>query len=330
VTQAPDVVAAASGGASLADAVLAGDRRALARALTVVENRPRAAGPLVDALVGRTGRAAITGITGPPGVGKSTLVRALIGELRAVGETVGVICVDPSSTVTSGALLGDRVRMGGHHRDDGVFIRSMASRGQLGGLSAAAFSAALVMDAAGFDHVLVETVGVGQSELEVSGLADAVVLVLMPGSGDAMQFLKAGIMEIPSVIAVNKSDEPGADRFATELRRALAIAHPRSGLPRIVRTNGLTGDGVADLLGALADHRAERDGEEQRARRERALRDQALRGAVDLLRDRLAEAARRDPAVVAALEEVAARRVSPAGVARILADEVTTNGDGEA
>src|SRR5262249_32049393 len=194
----------------LVDAVRAGDRRALARAISLVENGDPLAGEVVHDLYPHTGSAYAVGITGPPGVGKSTLTGALLQRVRAEGLSVGVISVDPSSPFSKGALLGDRIRLSDHFLDPEVFIRSMGTRGHLGGLAEATLQALLLLDAAGKDVVFVETVGTGQSEVEVIGIADTVLLVLMPGSGDSIQALKAGIIEIPDVIAVNKMDHPAA------------------------------------------------------------------------------------------------------------------------
>src|ERR687898_3249648 len=195
---------------TLAAGVRTGDRRALARAITLVENSDPLAYEIVSDLYPETGRAYTIGVTGPPGVGKSSLISALVRHLREADRTVGVVSVDPSSPFTKGALLGDRIRLADHFLDPGVFIRSMGTRGHLGGLAEATLQAALVLDAAGKDLLFLETVGAGQSEVEVTGIADTVVLVLMPGSGDSVQALKAGIMEIPDVIAVNKMEHPAA------------------------------------------------------------------------------------------------------------------------
>src|SRR5215212_3325503 len=203
--------AAQSADPTLADRVLAGDKRGLARAISLVENRAPEGDALVAELFPRTGKARIVGITGPPGVGKSTLIGAMTAELRKADRQVGVLSIDPSSPFTQGAVLGDRIRLSDHFLDEGVFIRSMASRGALGGLAEAALQAALLMDAAGRDQIFVETVGVGQAEVDVIDHADSIVLVLIPGSGDSIQALKAGVMEIPDIIVVNKADHPLTD-----------------------------------------------------------------------------------------------------------------------
>jgi LAO/AO transport system kinase len=221
---------------TLVAGVRSGDRRALARAITLVENADPLAYELVREVYPETGRAYAVGITGPPGVGKSSLISALVRLVRQGGATVGVISVDPSSPFSKGALLGDRIRLSDHFLDPGVFIRSMGTRGHLGGLAEATLQALLVLDAAGRDVVFLETVGTGQSETEIIGVADAVVLVLMPGSGDSVQALKAGIMEIPDVIAVNKKDHPAAKTMLNEVRSILALDTERAWKPPIVLT----------------------------------------------------------------------------------------------
>ena len=233
-----------------------GDRRALARAITLVENGDPLAYELVREVYPETGSAYVIGVTGPPGVGKSSLIAALVRQIRAQDKSVGVISIDPSSPFTQGALLGDRIRLTEHFLDPEVFIRSMGTRGHLGGLAEATLQALLVLDAAGKDIVFVETVGTGQSEVEVIGIADTVLLVLMPGSGDSIQALKAGIMEIPDVIAVNKKDHPAAKTMLNEVRSILTLDKERAWKPPIVLTEAVTDEGVADLWAKVEGHRA--------------------------------------------------------------------------
>lgn len=255
--------AAAARAEELCDAALAGDRRALARLLTAVENRTPIAEGALRRLYRSAGRAQLIGITGPPGAGKSTLVAALIAELRRAGRPVAVVAVDPSSPITGGAVLGDRVRMQAYATDDGVFIRSMASRGHSGGLSPATSAAAAVLDAAGFDVVLIETVGTGQSEVEVAATADTTVVVEAPEMGDEIQAIKAGLLEVADLIVVNKGDRPGAQRTASQLLAMLSDtpreARPGRPVPKhpeVLVTTAATGDGVAELLAALDRHRS--------------------------------------------------------------------------
>ena len=233
-----------------------GDRRALARAITLVENGDPLAYELVREVYPETGSAYVVGVTGPPGVGKSSLIAALVRQIRAQDKSVGVISIDPSSPFTQGALLGDRIRLTEHFLDPEVFIRSMGTRGHLGGLAEATLQALLVLDAAGKDIIFVETVGTGQSEVEVIGIADTVLLVLMPGSGDSIQALKAGIMEIPDVIAVNKKDHPAAKTMLNEVRSILTLDKERAWKPPIVLTEAVTDEGVADLWAKVEGHRA--------------------------------------------------------------------------
>jgi LAO/AO transport system kinase len=240
---------------NLVGGVRDGDRRALARAITLVENGDPLAYALIRELYPETGDAYAIGVTGPPGVGKSSLISALVRLVRAENRSVGVISVDPSSPFTKGALLGDRIRLADHFLDPEVFIRSMGTRGHLGGIAEATLQAALVLDAAGKELVFLETVGAGQSEVEVITIADTVLLVLMPGSGDSIQALKAGIMEIPDVIAVNKRDHPAAETMLNEVRSILALDTEREWKPPIVLTEAVTGEGVAELWEELAEHR---------------------------------------------------------------------------
>src|ERR1700734_888072 len=239
----------------LVQRLLDGDRRALARAITLVENDDPEGWELVREVFPQTGRAAVVGFTGPPGVGKSTLLGALTKYERERGRTIAVLSIDPSSPFTKGALLGDRIRLTDHFLDPGVFIRSMANRGALGGLSEAALQAALLMDASGRDTVLLETVGVGQAEVDIIDHADTVVLVLQPGSGDSIQALKAGGMEIPDVIVVNKADHPLTDTMVREIKSVLALG-PKPDWPvPIIRTEAVRNEGIDEVAAALTEHR---------------------------------------------------------------------------
>jgi LAO/AO transport system kinase len=236
--------------------VRSGDRRALARAITLVESADSLAENVIRELYDQTGHAYMIGVTGPPGVGKSSLVSSLVRHVRPGGQTVGVVTVDPSSPFTQGALLGDRIRLADHFLDPDVFIRSMGTRGHLGGLAEATLQTALILDAAGKDLLFLETVGTGQSEVEIVGIADTTLLVLMPGSGDSIQALKAGIMEIPDVIAVNKKDRAGAATMEGEVRSILALDTDREWETPIVPTDAITGEGVEELWDAVGAHRS--------------------------------------------------------------------------
>ena len=241
--------------ATLEEKILAGDLRALSRAATLIENRSAAAEALIKFLSQHAGRALKIGITGSPGSGKSTLVDQLTKALRKEGKTVGIIAVDPSSPYSRGAILGDRIRMQSHYDDSGVFIRSMANRGVHGGLAQGTRDVAMLLDAAGRDVILLETVGVGQDEVEVAQVADVTVLVLVPGLGDDVQAMKAGIMEIADVFAINKSDMPGAERLEQEIRMMQSLAddnerHSAAPIRRVVATEGT---GIEDLLTAIRD-----------------------------------------------------------------------------
>jgi LAO/AO transport system kinase len=302
---------------SLAERLVEGDKRALARAITLIESDDPAGWELVREVYPRTGRARIIGFTGPPGVGKSTLIGALTKELREARREVAVLSIDPSSPFTRGALLGDRIRLSDHFLDPGVFIRSMASRGALGGLSEAALQVALVMDAAGKDDVLIETVGVGQAEIDIVDHADTIVLALMPGSGDSIQALKAGVMEIPDVIVVNKSDHPMTETMVREVKSVLALADSVDGwqVP-ILRTEASRGEGVEELAARIDEHRAhiESEGTLDR-RRARNLRNEVLGIASSRMRRRLEESVADDPEVARLLDEVVKRRLDPASAA---------------
>ena len=296
----------------LLEGVRSGDRRALARAISLVEDSDPLAYDLVRELYPDTGQAYALGITGPPGVGKSSLISALVRHVRGDELTVGVISVDPSSPFSKGALLGDRIRLSDHFLDPGVFIRSMGTRGHLGGLAEATLQALLVLDAAGRDLVFLETVGTGQSEIEVIGVADTVVLVLMPGSGDSVQALKAGIMEIPDVIVVNKKDHPAAKTMLNEVRSILALDTESDWKPPIVLTEAVTGEGVPELWEKIAGHRAylEADGLLD-ARRRKNLAGEVFTVASARAKTHLEQAVADDPELRRLLDEVQRRELDP-------------------
>jgi LAO/AO transport system kinase len=332
--------------ASLAQRLLDGDRRALARAITLVEDDRREGWELVREIYPHTGKAAVYGFTGPPGVGKSTLIGALTKARREAGRSVGVLSIDPSSPFTQGALLGDRIRLTEHYLDPGVFIRSMANRGALGGLSEAALQAALLLDAAGREDVFVETVGVGQAEIDIIDHADTIVLVLMPGSGDSIQALKAGVMEIPDVIVINKADHPLTDTMVREIRGVLSLANlddgerGRGGEPTggadgpggrarwrvpIVKAEAVHGKGIAELVRRLDEHRAHILAEGTLAeRRGRNLRNEVLAIATARMRRRLEEELREDAEFKRLIGQVVERRLDPASAASALLERQTS------
>jgi LAO/AO transport system kinase len=302
---------AALTGPLLASGVLAGDPRAIARAMSLVEDETPAGVRLLQAIFPKTGRAQLIGVTGPPGAGKSTLVDRLTGEIRQDGQEVGVIAVDPTSPFTGGAVLGDRVRMGRHFSDPGVFIRSMATRGNYGGLARTTGDAALVLDAAGKDTIIVETVGVGQGEVEIAATADVSVVVLVPTSGDAVQALKAGVMEIADIFVVNQSDRDGADRMVETIAasQALRTAGAADWRPPIVKTVATTGDGIPELLAAISRFQAHAEntaGSRTRARQVFRLRELLSHQFMERL-DRVLPAGELDRVI----DRIAARDIDP-------------------
>ena len=309
---------------NLAQRLLDGDRRALARAISLVENDDPAGWALVRDVYPRTGRAAVVGVTGAPGAGKSTLIAQLVKNRRAADRSVAVLSIDPTSPFTQGALLGDRIRLTEHFLDQGVFIRSMANRGALGGLSEASLQAALLMDAAGRDDVFLETVGVGQAEVDIIDHADTVLLVLMPGGGDSVQALKAGIMEIPDIIVVNKADHPLTQTMVREIRGVLSLAPQGSWKVPVLQTEAVDGTGVDELMDKLVEHRAfiEEQGTLSERRRHN-LRSEVLAIATGRLRRRLENRLTEDESFERLIDDVVSRRLDPASAATaILAAEL--------
>jgi LAO/AO transport system kinase len=313
---------------SLAAGVRAGDRRALARAITLVENSDPIAYEVVRDLYPETGGGYAIGVTGPPGVGKSSLISALVRHVRDQERSVGVISVDPSSPFSKGALLGDRIRLADHFLDPEVFIRSMGTRGHLGGLAEATLQALLVLDAAGKELVFLETVGTGQGEVEVIGIADTVVLVLMPGSGDSIQALKAGIMEIPDVIAINKLDHPAAKTMLNEVRSVLSLDKERPWKPPIILTEAMRGENVPELWEKIEEHRAflESEGLLEQRRRENLARE-VFAVASARAKAHLEHAVADDPELQRLLDEVQSRKLDPLTAVREIMREVFKLGD---
>jgi LAO/AO transport system kinase len=315
---------------TLAAGVRAGDRRALARAITLVENSEPLAYDLVRDLYPETGRAYAVGITGPPGVGKSTLIGALVRHVRAEDRSVGVISVDPSSPFSQGALLGDRIRLSDHFLDPEVFIRSMGTRGHMGGLAEATLQAMLVLDAAGKDLVFLETVGAGQGEVAVITIADTIVLVLMPGSGDSIQALKAGIMEIPDVIAINKMDHPAAKTMLNEVHSVLSLDKESAWRPPIVLTEASTGENVPELWTKIEEHRGflEADGRLEEQRRHK-LAGEVFAVASARAKSHLEAAVADDPELRRLLDEVERRELDPLSAVREIMRRVFKVGGGD-
>jgi LAO/AO transport system kinase len=307
----------------LVEGVRRGDRRALARAITLVESSDPSSYEIVKELYPETGRAYAVGVTGPPGVGKSSLISALVRHVRAGDASVGVITVDPSSPFTRGALLGDRIRLADHFLDPDVFIRSMGTRGHLGGLAEATLQAALLLDAAGKGLLFLETVGAGQSEVEVISIADTVLLVLMPGSGDSIQALKAGIMEIPDVIAVNKREHPAAKTMVNEVRSILALDTEEGWKPPIVLTEAVKGEGIDELWGRIEEHHRYLEENDLLAeRRARNLAGEVFAVASSRAKSHLEQAVADDPELRRLLDEVQRRELDPLTAVREILEKV--------
>ena len=309
--------------ATLAEKVLSGDRRAVARAISLVEDGALDLVALSKAIYPRTGRAYTIGLTGSPGVGKSSLAEQLVRTVREDDGAVAVLAIDPTSPFTGGALLGDRVRMQVHATDPGVFIRSMATRGHLGGMALAAPEAIRILDASGKDFIVVETVGVGQAEVEVAGATDTTLVVLAPGWGDAVQVAKAGILEVADIFVVNKADREGADEAVRDLRNMLSIGPKTEWRPPIVKTSTATGEGIADLWQAIGKHRKhqESSGSLERKRTKRIL-DEVKDMAAFRLREHVAGELSEDSGAFL-VEDLAQRRIDPYRAAEILLERVT-------
>lgn len=323
--------------AQLLDNMASGSPVALARLMTLVEREGREVGPILEAIAPRLGHAFAVGVTGPPGAGKSSLVDGLTTLMRAAGKRVGVVAIDPSSPFSGGALLGDRIRMGQHYLDKGVFIRSMATRGSHGGLARATLDAMKLLDAFRCDYVLVETVGVGQTELDVMRASDTVIVTLVPEAGDSVQVMKAGLMEIADIFVVNKADRDGAQRMMTDLTLMLELKYsnrpagegcaPQWKIP-VLATQAITTTGLPELLQALESHHQFLAGDGELERRRTARRREELLGRVEYeVRRRLTAQLERDPALARLFEEVGAGRLDPHSASgQVLKSEILKNG----
>lgn len=303
---------------NLAERLLKGDKRALARAITVVENGGPDAEHLVKSLFHLSGRAHLIGVTGSPGVGKSTLTDALVSQIRTEGKKVAVLCIDPSSPYTGGAILGDRIRMQDHTLDENVYIRSMANRGHTGGVALATYDAVRMLEAFGFETIIIETVGVGQSELAIAQTADTTILVLMPGSGDDIQAIKSGIMEIGDIFVVNKGDLPGANKSATEIIASLELAHhPSQWMPPVLVAISATGEGVPEIWNKVKAHKEFlEESSELEERRKNKVKNELSEIVADIARNNLADSLESSDEIRSTVTDVAARKMDPHTAAR--------------
>ena len=305
----------------LIQGILAGEKRSIARAITIIENDGQKAQKIISAIYPYTGKAYVIGITGPAGSGKSTLIEKIVKKLRENGKSVGIVAVDPTSPFTGGAFLGDRIRMQTLSLDKGVFIRSMASRNSLGGLAKATKDAIKVLDAAGKDYIIVETVGAGQLEVDVVKVAHTVIVVLAPGFGDEIQAIKAGLMEIGDIFVINKADRENADRAVIDLLSALELNTEKKWKPQVIKTVALTGEGIDDLLKAVEEHRKYLEaGELEKKRRKRA-EAELLEAISQRLKDTIIAELKKDKTLESFIEKIMNRESDPYTVADILLQE---------
>jgi len=308
----------------LADAILKGDRRAIARAITHTENNTSEAQKIVSQLYPHTGKAQIIGVTGPSGAGKSTLVEKLIKELRRIGKTVGIVAVDPTSPFSGGAFLGDRIRMQDLSTNEGVFIRSMATRNNPGGLAKATKDAVRILDASGKDVVIVETVGAGQSEVDIIKIAQTVVVVLAPGLGDEIQAIKAGIMEIGDVFVVNKADRENANKAVSDIQAMLELADEKSRWePAIVKTIAITGEGIDKLLEKIEEHRRYLEKGEAIVRQKRTVETELVEAIKQKTAEHIIEALKKNGKLDALISKILAKEIDPSTAAeKVLTEQI--------